>query len=303
MYPPTPPLMYPYVPAPRPPPAFRNGSMNQLPDMSGQHEASEWYARAENPMLHTPQPFFPPYRPSYEGPISSPSGPTPLARRQQYTMMGMNPPPRYLGQEVARGGYGGVPDQPRQMQSHNRRASYQDPYQHNNRIYDNHERRSSTLLAAQNRRSDRSVSPRTSNRRSFDRYSIDLSQVSTSSDAEEAVARAPPSNRIGMRHRARERPRFHGHHHHGHHHHQHQHFDPNIATPRQIQELKDKLPRRLPSELPDETSKTCDICQKDYSVTHVQPAEEEEVAVELPCGHVFGQFCIFQWVRKILQMI
>lgn len=77
--------------------------------------------------------------------------------------------------------------------------------------------------------------------------------------------------------------------------HHHPHFDPNIATPRQIQELKDKLPRHLPSELPKETSTTCDICQKDYSPKHVQPAEEEEVAIELPCGHVFGEFCIFQW--------
>ena len=198
MYPPTPPLMYPYVPAhPRPPPAFRNGSMNQRPDLGGQHEANEWFARTENPMIQAPQPFFPPYRQSYEGPISPPSGPTPLARRQHYTMMSMNPPPRYLGQEALRGGYGGVPDQSRQVHSHNRRASYQDSYQHNNRIHDHAERRSSMLLAAQSRRSDRSVSPRTSNRRSFDRYSIDLSQVSTSSDAEEAVARAPPSNRIG----------------------------------------------------------------------------------------------------------
>jgi hypothetical protein len=74
------------------------------------------------------------------------------------------------------------------------------------------------------------------------------------------------------------------------------HFDPNIATPRQIQELKDNLMRRLPSELPDETSKACDICQKDYSAIHVQPGEEEEIAIELSCGHVFGEFCIFQWV-------
>ena len=102
-----------------------------------------------------------------------------------------------------------------------------------------------------------------------------------------------------MRHRARERPRFHS----SHHHHHHQHFDPNNATPRQIQDLKDKLPRRLPSELADEASKICDICQKDYSLVHVQPTEEDEVAIELPCGHVFGEFCIFQWVRSDLEMM
>lgn len=138
----------------------------------------------------------------------------------------------------------------------------------------------------QGRRSDRSISPRTSNRRSFERYSVDLSPSSTSSDAEEAAARAPPPNR--MRSRQREmRPRFTGY---------RPHIDPNVATPRQIQELKDGLPRRLPSELPDDASKACDICQKDYSASHVSPTEEEEIAVVLSCGHTFGEFCISQWV-------
>lgn len=136
------------------------------------------------------------------------------------------------------------------------------------------------------RRSDRSISPRTSNRRNFERYSVDLSPSSTSSDAEEAAARAPPPSR--MRHRPREvRPRFAGY---------RPHIDPNIATPRQIQELKDGLVRRLPSELPEDASKACDICQKDYSASHVSPTEDEENAIVLSCGHLFGEFCIFQWV-------
>lgn len=59
------------------------------------------------------------------------------------------------------------------------------------------------------RRSDRSISPRTSNRRSFERYSVDLSPSSTSSDAEEAAARAPPPNRLRTRTRD-VRPRFTG---------------------------------------------------------------------------------------------
>ncbi|EUC28351.1 hypothetical protein COCCADRAFT_109373 [Bipolaris zeicola 26-R-13] len=136
------------------------------------------------------------------------------------------------------------------------------------------------------RRSDRSISPRTSNRRSFERYSVDLSPSSTSSDAEEAAARAPPPNRLRTRTRD-VRPRFTGY---------RPHIDPNIATPRQIQELKDGLPRRLPSELPDDASKCCDICQKDYSASHVLPTEDEEIAVVLSCGHTFGEFCIFQWL-------
>lgn len=146
------------------------------------------------------------------------------------------------------------------------------------------ERRPSGIATAQSRRLDRSSSPRTSARRSFDRYSGDLSQSSTSSDVEEAAARSPPSNRV--RHRPREsRPRFFS-----------QFCDPNLITGRQVQELKTTLPKFLISELPEDASPTCDICAKDYSAKHVQPSEEEEVAVKLPCGHSFGEFCIGQWV-------
>ncbi|KAI1527097.1 zf-RING-2 multi-domain protein [Pyrenophora tritici-repentis] len=100
----------------------------------------------------------------------------------------------------------------------------------------------------------------------------------------EAAARAPPLNRV--RHRQREvRPRIAD----------RPYVDPNIATPRQLQELKDGLARRLPSELPEEASKACDICQKDYSATHVAPTEEEEIAIVLSCGHSFGEFCMFEW--------
>jgi hypothetical protein len=55
------------------------------------------------------------------------------------------------------------------------------------------------------------------------------------------------------------------------------------------------LPKLLAGELSKDTSPTCDICAKDYSATSVQPTEEEEVAVQLPCGHTFGEFCISQW--------
>jgi hypothetical protein len=109
----------------------------------------------------------------------------------------------------------------------------------------------------------------------------------TSSDAEEAAARVPPSFR--SRRLPREpRLRFSSH---------VQHQDPNQATSRQLQELKEKLPRRLPSELAEGISHTCDICAKDYSSTHVQACESDEVAIQLSCGHYFGEFCIFEWVR------
>ncbi|KAF3047973.1 hypothetical protein E8E12_003315 [Didymella heteroderae] len=136
---------------------------------------------------------------------------------------------------------------------------------------------------AQSRRSDRSSSPRTASRRSFDLYSGDTTTSSTSSDAEEAAARSPPASR--MRHAQREsRLRFYS-----------SIQDPNVIFNRQIKKFKGGLDRYTLQELPDVTSPTCDICAKDYSATSVQPSEDEEIAIMLPCGHVFGEFCIDQW--------
>lgn len=152
-----------------------------------------------------------------------------------------------------------------------------------NRHVEHAEPRTPRHLAAQTRRPDRSSSPRTSTRRNFNRYSADLSQSSTSSDVEEAAARSPPSDRI--RHQSREsRLRFFR-----------QVYDPNVTTDSQLQILRASLPKFLLGELPKDTSATCDICAKDYSATHVQPSEEEEIALKLPCGHTFGEFCIAQW--------
>lgn len=124
-------------------------------------------------------------------------------------------------------------------------------------------------------------------RRNFNRYSADLSLSSTSSDVEEAAARSRPSDRV--RHQSREsRLRFFR-----------QIYDPNAITENQIQALKVKLPKLLLGDLPKDASSTCDICAKEYSAVHVQPSEEEEVALTLPCGHKFGEFCISQWVFKI----
>lgn len=39
----------------------------------------------------------------------------------------------------------------------------------------------------------------------------------------------------------------------------------------------------------------CNICQKDYSATHVAPSEDEEIAMQLPCKHIFGEHCINTW--------
>lgn len=152
--------------------------------------------------------------------------------------------------------------------------------------YNGHEEgRSSRETNSQSRRSDRSSSPRTANRRSYDLYAGDRVTPSTSSDAEEAAARTPPASR--MRAQRERRLRFYS-----------SIQDPTVTFNRQIKKFKESLDRYTLSELPDVTSPTCDICAKDYSTTSVQPSEDEEIAIMLPCGHVFGEFCIDQWVRK-----
>lgn len=67
-----------------------------------------------------------------------------------------------------------------------------------------------------------------------------------------------------------------------------------------IEHLKKSLPRRLAHELPEKACADCEICMKDYSNEPVDPSEEAENAVELPCGHCFGEFCIFEWVCLFL---
>ncbi|OCK79757.1 hypothetical protein K432DRAFT_405293 [Lepidopterella palustris CBS 459.81] len=68
-----------------------------------------------------------------------------------------------------------------------------------------------------------------------------------------------------------------------------------VVTQTQMKKLREELKHLLPSELPDGTSHMCDICQKDYSHTHVKPTDEEEIAIQLPCKHVFGEHCINTW--------
>lgn len=267
---------YQFTGPPRPPPAW-NGSDQLHPDPSFFNPGH---------MMQGHQLFSPPGTSFHSNQMSGPAyaGPSPYGRRRYEHRMSMGSLAGDPHTEGMRGSYeafqasaSGVRGQhPRPRQEHG---------QANEQTHAGAGPRPWMSAEVQGRRSDRSISPRTSHRRNFERYSVDLSHSSTSSDAEEAAARAPPLSR--MRHRPREvRPRFVG----------RPHVDPNIATPRQLQELKDGLARRLPSELPEEASKACDICQKDYSVTHVAPTEEEEIAIVLSCGHSFGEFCMFEWV-------
>jgi hypothetical protein len=261
---------------PRSPPVFRNES-DLLHSNMGFYDTGG--------MMQGHQPFIPPRTPSHNHavPAQFNTGPSQSARRRYNHRMSVSSVMRNSPAEDVR-----AQERNQDPPPGLRRLTQQEHGQSNDQTINNQEQRPWMPSESQGHRADRSVSSRISNnRRDFARYSVDLSNSSTSSDAEEAAARAPPVSRMRHRPRAEVRPRPFGH---------RPHFDPNIATPRQIEELKDSLQRRLPSELPEEASKACDICQKDYSATHVAPAEEQEIAVVLACGHSFGEFCIFQWV-------
>jgi len=270
---------YQFTGPPRPPPAW-NGSDQLHADHSFFNPGNMTQGHQ---LSSPPGTSFPGYQMSG----SSNAEPPPYARRRYEHRMSVGSLARTSHAEGMRGSYEAFQASAPGVRSQHSRP----PQEHGQASEQTHAGsgpRPWMSAEVQGRRSDRSISPRTSHRRNFERYSVDLSHSSTSSDAEEAAARAPPLNR--MRHRPREvRPRFVG----------RPHVDPNIATPRQLQELKDGLTRRLPSELPEEASKACDICQKDYSTTRVAPTEEEEIAIVLSCGHSFGEFCMFEWVSEL----
>ncbi|KAL5118180.1 Ubiquitin-protein ligase [Pleosporales sp. CAS-2024a] len=178
----------------------------------------------------------------------------------------------------------------RPSQSTGRRWAQQGPrpYHNNNhnRSQDLAERRAfRSANNAQARQPDGNEAPLLAGRRPYDSFIHEMSRSMGSSEADEAASRIPPSyraRRIPREHRMRQPTHS-------------QHQDGNLATSRQIQELKDKLPRRLGCQLPEGASQTCDICAKEYSSTRVPPSEDDEIAIELPCGHWFGEFCIFEW--------
>jgi hypothetical protein len=309
-YPP-PSRMFPYTShQPRLPPAFRTGSDSRTDH--GDSNPTETLFRDEPPMPHGSQPWFPLHRGGFDGhsPLASLSASD--SRRPQHTaphnsqeslpglsspqdpvsLGGFWIPPRHFTSSYRR------PSQPDQRQHHHRHQHqhqhqhrHQHQHQHHTRVGDRVDRPSSLSYTAHDRHSNRTPSPRTtSTRRNFESYSWDILSTSTSSDAEEAAARTPPSTRAQNRPRDA-RPR-----------HFSQQPDATAVVARQIQDLKAKLPKYLASELAKDKSPTCDICSKDYSTKHVQPSEDEEMAVQLICGHSFGEFCISQWVSRSLSL-
>ncbi|KAF2447227.1 hypothetical protein P171DRAFT_248057 [Karstenula rhodostoma CBS 690.94] len=169
-----------------------------------------------------------------------------------------------------------------------RNLSYQRPYRQGSSDSSSQDRRHSSRPAdSPAPLSETGSSPRNPNRRSFDRYSTDI----PSGAAESNGASRSPASRAAERMARRQRTighlsfrRISSHMEH-----------PNVPSTEQLRELREKLRHLLPAELPEGIDALCNICQKDYSTKHVDPSEDTEVAIQLPCKHVFGEHCINTW--------
>lgn len=73
-------------------------------------------------------------------------------------------------------------------------------------------------------------------------------------------------------------------------------YAPLLKGPYTVASLLKKLQPKILSDLfPDE--QLCPVCDKRYEETLVEPTEDYENAIELPCGHVFGHWCLAEWMR------
>ncbi|OAG04900.1 uncharacterized protein CC84DRAFT_808854 [Paraphaeosphaeria sporulosa] len=170
-----------------------------------------------------------------------------------------------------------------------RNPSYQRPHRQGSSDFNSPDRRHSSRSADGHAPlSELGSSLRTHNRRSFDRYSTDVPNGATGPNG---PIRSPSSRGADRMAARRQRPighplfrRMSSHMEH-----------PNVPSTEQLRELREKLRHLLPAELPEGIDAMCDICQKDYSTKHVDPSEYDEVAIQLPCKHVFGEHCIHTW--------
>jgi hypothetical protein len=244
-----------------------------------------------------------PYLPARPTLQSAPFPPTPFAttfesspyRQQNRASLPLQPLPRYSGgyDQNSTPYYSPSADHYRQLPPAHERSFQQSSRQFGIRSHDRAERRASRSSNVQRHGPDGNASPSTSMRRNYDRFSHDLSLAYTSSNAEEAASRIPPSSRARHLPRDPELRLLSPAHRH----------NPNIVTSRHISEFKAKLPRVLLGDLPEGASSSCDICDKEYCSTHVVPSEDAEIAVELVCGHRFGEWCISQWVcLRVMQL-
>lgn len=169
-----------------------------------------------------------------------------------------------------------------------RNLSIQRPYRHSSSDFNSQGRRHSSRPADGHiPLSELEPSPRNFNRRSSGRYSMD----GTSGAGELTGPVRSPSSHAADRMARRQRPMGHLTFRRISNHVEH----PNVPSTEQLRELRERLRHLLPAELPAGIDATCDICQKDYSSKHVDPSEDTEVAIQLPCKHVFGEHCINTW--------